>query len=227
MISMLGGILAGIVLFVLGIYFNPVTGRPLISPLTISKDPVMDLHYSTVKEAGLLFTNKKQNSSKIYPANVLELSEPALRDTGVLVTLLQDTAGNVVGLGIKMLSKSETTALITGAAIANSIWHIYLRNRGTIMIAQTENYWPYIRDVVIPAHLNSERSWQGRFHHITTNGPETLGTARVSGGNGLFTDLTTSSVESLTVAHYSSETGSVTLDGNLKIVIPKKVTTTN
>ena len=92
------------------------------------------------------------------------------------------------------------------------------------MIDQTENYWSYIRDVVVPARWSSADTWRGSFHRITTNGPRALGTARLSGGSGVFAGLVSESVESLTAAGYSATTGPVSMDGNLTVAMPQQVT---
>jgi len=224
---MLAGIFVGIFLFLQAIYLNPLTGRDSVSPLTLSPHQMLELHFSTALDDNRLVPAQETNGTVLSTPTTVEFSEPTLRDTTVFLTILKDTTDHAAGLGIKMLSKSETTSLIKGAAITNSIWHIYLPASGTIMIDQTENYWAYIRDIVIPAHLASDKSWQGTFHRITTTGPKPQGTANVSGGNGLFENLNTSASESLTVARYLAGTGQVTMDGNLKIVIPANFTTTN
>ena len=224
---MLAGIFVGIFLFLQAIYLNPLTDRDSVSPLALSSHQMLELHFSTALDGKQLVPTQEKNRNVLSTYATAKFSEPTLRDTTVFLTILKNTTDHVAGLGIKMLSKSDTTSLIKGAAIANSVWHIYLPASGTIMIGQTENYWAYIRDIVIPAHLASDKSWQGTFHRITTTGPEPQGTANVSGGNGLFKNLTTSASESLTVAHYLAGTGPVTMEGNLKIVIPKKFPATN
>ena len=224
---MLGGIFVGIILFLQVIYFNPLTGRDSVSPLTLSTQQILELHFSIAWDDNPLVAIAEKNREVVSTAATAKFSEPTLRDTTVLLTILKNTTNNVAGLGIKMLSKSETTSLIKGEVLANSIWHIYLPARGTIMIDQIENYWAYIRDIVIRAHLASDKSWHGTFHRITTTGPEPQGTANVSGGNGLFENFPTIASESLTVAHYLAGTGPVTADGNLKIVIPNNFPATN
>ncbi len=46
LISLLGGMLTGVGLFVLGLYFNPFVGNLRVSPLVVSDLDLVDLSYS-------------------------------------------------------------------------------------------------------------------------------------------------------------------------------------
>jgi len=218
------GFMCGAMLLALGLYYNPFVGQPTITPLAMSDDRIIQLTFSAVPSDAILYTDQGETIITPHPDRVAELWEPAIADTRVLVTMLQNSTGNTAGLGIKMLSESEATDVIRGEAIANSIWHIYLPGLGTMLVDQSENYWSYIRDVVIPAHWNSADNWRGTFHHITTNGPGSLGTARVTGGSGLLAGMTSESVEALTAIGYSAVSGPVSMDGSLTIAIPEEST---
>ncbi|MBT8099040.1 MAG: hypothetical protein KJO82_04790 [Gammaproteobacteria bacterium] len=221
-ISIVLGLLTGAALFGAGFYFNPFVGQPSVSPLAVTTERVVDLSFSAVPADAILYTDHGESIVAPRPERVAELWEPAVHDTNVFVTALQDSRGGTAGIGIKMRSKSEATALIRGEALANSVWHIYLPGQGTMMIDQTENYWSYIRDVMIPARWSSGDNWRGTFHRVMTNGPGSLGTARVSGGSGDLAGVTTESVESLTAAGYSAATGPVAMEGGLTIAIPQQ-----
>ena len=219
-ISLLLGLVTGAALFVTGVYHNPFVGNASVSPLAVTNDRVIDLGFSAVPSNGLLQTNNGETTITPYPERVAELWEPAVYDTSVFVTRLESSRGTDAGVGIKFLSKSESTRLLKGQAIANSAWHIYLPGQGTLMIDQTENYWSYLRDIVIPAHLSSGDNWRGTFHRVMTNGPSALGTARVTGGSGLFAGMTSESVELLRAEGYSTRSGPVSMQGNLTLAIP-------
>ncbi len=220
-VSLLIGFLTGGFLFALGFYFNPFMNQLAISPLAVTNEQVIDLSFSAVPQDGILYTDAGESVVIPHPKRVAKLLEPAVSDTRIFVTELQDGGGKFAGIGIKFSSKSELTRLIEGAALANSVWHVYLPGRGTFLIDQTENFWPYIRDVRIPARLSSGENWRGAFHSIMTNGPSALGTARVSGGSGLYAGLESEAVESLTVRGYSAIQGPVSMTGNLTITLPR------
>lgn len=221
-ISMALGLLTGAMLFIAGLYFNPFTGQAAVSPLAVTDERVVDLSFSAVPADAILYTDHGESSVTPQPERVAELWEPAVYDTNVFVTILRDGRGHTAGIGIKMLSKSEDTAIVRGEALANSAWHVYLPGQGTMMIDQTENYWAYIRDVMIPARTSSGDNWRGTFHRVMTNGPSSLGTARVSGGSGDLAGVVTESVESLTAAGYSAASGPVAMEGSLTIAIPQQ-----
>ena len=221
-ISLLFGIIIGAVLFVLALYYNPLQGRESVSPLAVTNDRVVEMSFSAVPGDALLYTDNGESKVAPHPDRVAELWEPAVVDTRLHVLMLEDSRGGVAGLGIKFLSPSESTALLNGEAVANSVWHVYLPGQGTFMIDQTENYWTYVRDVVIPAHWSSGDNWRGTYHNVTTNGPGSLGTGRLSGGSGIFKGLTSESTESLTARGYSAVTGPVSMTGSLAIALPQQ-----
>jgi len=222
LISFVIGLLLGAAALVVALYFNPFLAKPGISPLAVSDDRVFELSYSAVPADTLLYTNDGNSNIRPHPDRVAELWEPAVADTTATVTMLEDARGNVAGLGIKFMSASESTSLLDGQAIANSVWHVYLPREGTFMIDQTENYWTYLRDVVIPARWNSADSWRGTYRELMTNGPGSLGTARLVGGSGRFEGLVSESVESLTARAYSASAGPVSVVGSLAIAIPQE-----
>jgi hypothetical protein len=221
LISLFIGIVMGAVVFLLGLYYNPFQGQPAVSPLAVTDQRVIEMSFSAVPGDALLYTDAGDSKIEPHPDRVAELWEPAIAETRLIVTMLEDARGGVAGLGIKYFTASEATAVINGEALANSVWHVYLPGQGTMMIDQTENYWSYIRDVIIPAHWSSADNWRGTFHGILTNGPGSLGTARVSGGSGLFAGLTSESVESLTARAYSAVSGPVSMSGSLAIALPQ------
>lgn len=220
-LSLFAGIAIGAAVFMVGLYYNPFQGQPAVSPLAVTDQRIIELSFSGVPADALLYTDHGESWVEPHPDRVAELWEPAVADTRLTVTMLEDVRGKVAGLGIKFLTASEATKVINGEALADSIWHVYLPGQGTFMIDQTENYWTYIRDVVVPARWSSGDSWRGSFHGILTSGPGSLGTARVSGGSGLFANLSSEAVESVTARAYSAVTGPVSMTGSLAIALPQ------
>lgn len=187
--------------------------------MAVSDTPVIDLIYSAVPGESILYTNNGESTIAPFPDRVGELWEPAIVDTSAWVTELRSSRGEWVGIGIKFSSPSEQTRIVHGEAMANSVWHIYLPEKGTFLIDQTENYWTYLRDVVIPAYWSSSDNWRGTYHSIMTNGPGSLGTARLTGGSGMYADLISEAVESRTARGYSSTVGPISMSGSLSVAI--------
>ena len=221
-ISLLVGMVIGMSLFVLGLYYNPFVVNVSVSPLAVSDLDLVDLSYSLVASDSIVFTNDGESHVKPHPAKVLQLWEPTVNRTRGFVTILTDSRGEPAGLGVKFSSDSEETALMDGEVLVHSVWHIYLPERGTFLVDQTENFWPYLHDIVIPARLSSGDNWRGSWHGIVSIGPGALGTARVTGNTGELNGVEAEAVESITARAYSAITGPVGMTGNLTIALPHK-----
>jgi hypothetical protein len=219
-ISLLLGALLGASLFLLALYYNPFAAQSTISPLSITQDRVINLSYSAVASDAILYTDDGESIIATHPDRVADLWELAIIDTRIFVTTLRSARGEVVGIGFKISSDSEQTSLINAKAEVNSVWHVYLPGQGTFLVDQSENYWSYIHDIVIPARWSSGDNWKGSFHKIMTSGPGALGIARVTGGSGEFAGQSTEAVESLTASAYSALEGPVSMNGNLTVVAP-------
>ena len=158
--------------------------------------------------------------TKPFPDGAPELWERTVNDSSVLATTLLDSRGQPVGFGVKFLTDSEDTRIINSEAIADSAWHLYVSGRGTLFIDQRENFWSYLRDVIVKASMNSADSWRGAWIGVMTSGPNPIGTARVIGGNGEFAGLNSEAVESLNATAYSAGSGPVAIEGSLVITVP-------
>ena len=223
-IALVIGMLVGAALFVAGMYFNPFAEQLMVSPLAVSNDEHINFTYTAVPGETLLYTDHGESIIKTHPDRVTELWEPAVVDTRIAVTLLNDSRGQIAGLGIKFSTDSEQTAIINSKVLVNSIWHIYVPGRGTLLVDQIENHWSYLRAVVVPARWSSGDNWKGAFFRIMTHGPGALGTARVTGGNGNFAGMSSEAVESLTARAYSATLGPVSMNGGLTITLPQAAT---
>ncbi len=223
LVSLLVGMLLGAFLFVAGMYYNPFTERQAVSPLAMTDDEHLDVTYTAVPGETILYTDNGESIIDTHPDRVAELWEPAIVDTRIAVNLLTDSRGEAVGLGIKFSSDSEQTRLISSQVLVNSAWHIYVPGRGTLFVDQIENYWSYLREVVVPARWSSGDNWKGSFFRIMTQGPNALGTGRVTGGDGNFAGISGEAVESLTAQAYSAIDGPVSMDGSLTITLPTPV----
>jgi len=221
-LSLVVGLVFGVALFAAGFYYNPFVGRAILSPLAVSDAKMSVLSYSAVTSNSILFSNDGESISRPFPNKVAELWEPAVKETQLLVTSLMDIRGMPAGIGIKMSSPSEKTRLYKSEILVNSVWHLYLPGRGTLAIDQTESYWAYLRDIVIPAWYSSSDSWRGSWSRNMTVGPGSLGTARVTGLGGAFDGLQSEAVESLNARAYSVLQGPVSMSGMLTIAIPDK-----
>ncbi len=223
LVSLVIGMLVGATLFAAGMYYNPFAERQTVSPLAMSNDEHLDFTYTAVPGETILYTDNGESVSSTHPDRVAELWEPAIVDTRIAVNLLTDSRGEAMGLGIKFSTDSEQTRLISSQVLVDSVWHIYLPGQGTLLVYQVENYWSYLREIVVPARWSSGDNWKGSFFRITTQGPNALGTGRVTGGTGNFAGMSAEAVESLTAQAYSAIDGPVSMHGNMTITLPAPV----
>lgn len=217
LISILIGFVLGAVLFVVGMLFNPFAEQLIVSPLAVSTDEQLDFTYTAVAEDSILYTDHGESNIKPHPDRVAELWEPTIVDTRIAVTVLNDSRGEVAGIGIKFSTDSEQTTLINSEILFNSAWHIYVPGKGTLFVDQIENYWSFLREVVVPARWSSGDNWRGSFFRIMTQGPFALGTGRVTGGTGNFYGMSGEVVESLTARAYQTDGGLVSANGGLTV----------
>ena len=218
--ALLLGLAVGAFLFVAGLIYNPFSGERSLSPLSVTNERTATFSYSGVAEESIVYTNDGMSATTPYPENIIELWEAPIRQSWALATVLYDARDQPVGYGVKFSSLSEDTQLIAGSALVNSVWYVYLPGRGSLFIEQTENYWDYIREVMLSAYLSSADTWKGTWLGNMTAGPGALGTAKVSGGGGTFSGLETLGVESLSVKLWRGEGGAIAAEGRLVIELP-------
>ena len=221
LISLFVGMVIGAAAFFALLYYNPLTSQNRLSPMSVTDNDLIMLNYSAVATDALVYTNDGESQIAPYPAKVLQLWERPIRRTAAMATVLRDSRNQAAGIGIKFSSDSESTNILNGEAIVDSVWHIYLPGQGSLFVEQQENYWGYLREIVIPAHWSSGDNWRGIWNGSITSGPGALGMAKVIGGSGVFSGLDTGGVESLSAKAYSVELGPVALDGQLAIEIPR------
>ncbi|MDH3585889.1 MAG: hypothetical protein OEQ30_02270 [Gammaproteobacteria bacterium] len=231
MIKYVAGLLLGIALGVLVaaalLYFNPLAARNPLSPLSVSKNNILSLGYSGVPTDSIVYTNNGESRVQPHPEKVRELWEAPIRRSEVLLTVLTDSRNNPAGIGIKFSSESERTRLINGEALVDSAWHIHLVERGSLFVEQTENYWNFLRKIVLPAYWSSANHWKGVWNGNMTVGPGALGTAAVTGGTGEFAGLVSEAVEAINASAYSVAQGPVAMEGRLIIDVTGNVELTS
>ncbi len=221
LVSLIVGIALGVVIFLALLYYNPLTPRTKLSPLSVSDNDVITFNYSAVATDSLVYTNDGESQVAPYPAKVLQLWEPTVRRTDAMATVLRDSRNQPAAIGIKFSSDSEKTRILNSEAIVDSVWYIYVPGQGSLFVEQQENLWTYIHEIVIPAHWSSADNWRGAWNGSITSGPGALETARVFGGTGIFAGLEVDGVESLNAKAYSVATGPVAMDGELAIELPR------
>jgi hypothetical protein len=212
-VSLLLGLLCGAALFVIGLLYNPFTADRDLSPLVAGDAAVTWLTYTAVPAKTIAFTNSGEARLQPQPDGIRKLQEDTVELSDVMVTEIRNARGETAGIGVKFSSRSERTNLWRGEALVDSAWYVLLPGRGAVFIEQSENYWSFIKNVVVPAYRNSANSWKG-----TWSGD--LGVARVTGVGGPLLGRSMAAVESLNVQAYSTDKGPVAAEGRLLIEMP-------
>jgi hypothetical protein len=219
-LTLLLGLATGVVLFAAGLAYNPLFGNEELSPLAVTDSQTVMLGYPVVASESIIFTNDGESRVNPHPEKILQLWEAPIRQTSVMAVVLWDSRNQTAGLGFKFASVSESTRLLDGRAVVDSVWYVYLPGRGSLFIEQTENYWDFLRDIVLPAYRSSADTWRGQWRGNITEGPGALGTAKVTGGSGDFLGLSMLGVESQSVHAWRVDHGVIAGEGQLVIELP-------
>lgn len=217
------GLLVGVGLFVVGLIYNPLVSQQGVSPLAVTDSETITLQYTGVPGDNIVYTNDGESRVSPHPEKVLQLWEAPIRQTTATAVVIRDARNQVAGIGIKMSSLSEKTRLLRGKVIFDSVWYVFLPDRGGVFVSQSENRWSYLRDIIVPAYRSSAKTWKGSWSGNITDGPGALGTAHVSGGSGEFLDKEMLGVESLSVRAWSALHGPVSAEGWLTIEMPSEI----
>ena len=219
-ISLLLGLLCGAALFIIGLLNNPFIADRPFSPLSVDGTAVTSLSYTAVPAKTIAFTNSGEARLRPHPKGIRLLREDTVNLTDVMVTEMHDAGGQTAGVGVKFSSRSERTNLLRGEALVDSAWYVHMPGRGSLFVEQSENYWPFIQNVLVPAYRNSANSWKGTWRGDLSAGPGALGVARVTGVGGSLLGRSMGAVESLSVQAYSTDKGPVSAEGRLLIEMP-------
>ena len=219
-ISLFLGLLCGAALLMICLIYNPFVADRDRSPMAVGDPAVTSLSYTAVPAKSIALINSGEARLQPHPDDIRRLREDTLKLTDVMVTVMRDARGQAAGIGVKFSSRSERTSPLRGAALVDSAWYVQLPGRGNLFIEQSENYWSFIQDVVVPAYRNSANSWKGTWSGDLTAGPGGLGVARVTGVGGSLLGRSMSAVESLSVQAYSTDKGPVAAEGRLLIKMP-------
>ena len=219
-ITLILGALVGVFILAAVLIYNPFLAQRGVSPLSVSDLELISLNYSSVPSDAIVFTNNGESQWRPYPEKTLQLWEPSIRLSSAMATVMHDARSQTAGIGIKFSSSSERTRLLNGKVLFDSVWYLYLPDRGSLFVEQSENYWTFIREVVLPAYQSSANSWKGSWLGDLTAGPGALGTAAVTVGTGPLQGVKMQAVESLSAKAYSADNGPIAVDGRLLIEVP-------
>ena len=177
-VSLLLGLVVGVALFGLTLMlYNPFIADRGISPLSVSSSELVALNYSAMYRPTQSLLHKRwrlvtKTVSRKSPAVMGGTNSQDQRDGDRNAGWAQSDGGH----RHKILVFFRTNELLKGDALVDSVWYVYLPERGSLFMQQSENYWPFLRDVGWPAFRSGE-NWKGSWIGDLTAGPGVLGTA--------------------------------------------------
>jgi hypothetical protein len=122
-VALVLGLIIGAAILAVGVVYNPFTVDRVLSPLSVTEAQVIVLKFSRVPAESLVYTNNGDSVPSPYPEKVLQLWEAPIRKTSAMATVMRDARNQPAGIGIKISSLSESTHLLRGEAIVDSIWY--------------------------------------------------------------------------------------------------------
>jgi len=212
---MLLGFLLGCALVMVGLFFNPLTADSNV----VAGVNARVLSYSSPFSEGLAMTHNGQSRLPLQPATIPELWEGTIRDSMLSVVVLHDDADEPVGIASRVSQFSEGTEMLTRGVLVNDDWLVTIAGEGSFFINANSNLWPFLKDTLIPVWY-LDRPWEGPKNYRPTSGPTEDGSALVSGGTGLFSDIRGTAVESYQVSEFDSVQGPGSIDARLFVQLP-------
>ena len=133
-ISLVLGLIIGGALFIAGLLYNPFIADRGLSPLSVTNAEVITLNFANVPIESIAYTNDGESLQEPHPERVLQLWEAPIRMTSAMTTVMRDARNQVAGIGVKFSSDSESTRLLNGEVIVDSVWYVYLPEHGKFIV---------------------------------------------------------------------------------------------
>ncbi len=199
------------------LYYNPLTN--------VQGSPTADggqwLLYESPLASNLVLTHGGELPVIANPPSVPELWESTIKDAAVLLVELRNADGSLFGFGtrISMLS-AETDLLLKGVGL-NTYWTVSVPGRGILFVAEHENIWPLLKEVVLPAVYLSQ-GWRGTKGYALTVGPLPSGHGLLLGATGEFKGQLGRAAERYELRRYDADKGPVDMSAELGLVFPAR-----
>ena len=208
------GLLVGLSVAAALLYFNPLTD--VEAP---SADDAQWLLYDSPLGSNLFLTHRGELPLRSNPDAVPELWESTIDGTVVLLVELRRSDGSLFGLGTRISALSEDTELLRNGVQLDSYWTVSAPGKGSLFVAQQENVWPVLKEVVLPT-VYFTQGWRGTKGYALNAGPLPTGHGLVLGATGEFRDQRGRALERYELRRYSGTEGPVDMSAELGILLP-------
>ncbi|MGD8810712.1 MAG: hypothetical protein PVG24_13970 [Gammaproteobacteria bacterium] len=189
------GLLVGVTAAFALLYFNPLSRQ---AHAQAESTALLDYEFGP---STLALTHGDQLGFDLQPQNIQVLWESTIRRSMLGMFVLENLQGSPVGIASRALKlSSRSNALIRGLVV-DDYWLVTIPGAGNYFIESQENIWPLVRDTVVDVNL-LKRTWRGVQRYELSIGPNSDGTAKVTGTSGRFAGTAGTVVHSLELSRY-------------------------
>jgi hypothetical protein len=217
--SALAGILVGIVVGAVALYYNPLTTRAARNV----ENADWTLRYSVPDRDLIALTHYERLPLPMKPDGVDSLWEQAIRAAALSVLSLHEAGGDtasesaVSALATRLTVPSQSTDLLLRGALVDDYWLVTVPGEGSLFVHDLNNLWPALRENVVPVSL-LDRDWRGPAEYRPTLGPRgPRGPGFALGASGRFAGVGGESGERYRLNRYSRAHGAEDLAGELEL----------
>lgn len=196
------GVLAGAVLAVAALYYNPLPSRQGVEPG--ARD--WKLSYRFPREDTLLLAHNGTLRLPVKPAASAELWEATISKALTHAVVLTDEE-RPVGVASRIsIPSSSDSGLLTRGVVLTDYWLVTLPGEGTLAVQADSNVWPFLKEALVPVWYLG-REWSGPARYRPTIGPGFRNTAAVEGISGRYRGTYGTVVESYRVTRLNASGG--------------------
>ena len=204
---------AGFLLATLGVLMNPLFGAVEDG---LSGESLLLTH--TGRGPGAIFhADTGYGWLADHPASAAAVRAGTVRYTAASAMVMNNAGGSPVAVAIRLSALREDSRPLLGRLLEDNVWHVTVPGRGSFAVLTTDNLWPFVTSVALPALRSDDDRWRGEFSTLTTVGPHDLGYGRVLGLGGAFAGLEGDAISSVSVREFDASAGPVEMLGELAL----------
>jgi hypothetical protein len=212
--------------YVLATVFGFVAGF-LLAAVAVLMNPLFGPLEDGIADESLLLTHAGRGPRAIFhadtgygwlvnrPISEADMRAGTVRYTAASALLMNNAGGSPVAVAIRLSALRDDSHPLVGELLEDNVWHVIVPGRGSFAAMTTDNLWPFVTSVALPALRNGDDRWRGTFSSLTTVGPR--GQGRVLGLGGAFAGLDGDAVSSVSLREFDAVAGPVEMVGKLAL----------
>jgi len=165
-LSLIGGIILGVITAVALVYFNPLT----LSQSAPIDNPEWVLEYELATRDNWLSTHDKRLQIPVVPIDAQLLWEHGIKGSLLSAMPLKGASGSEIAAATRISVPSPESELLRAGLLVEDYWLISVPDTGTVFVHALSNQWPLLRDTVVRVDW-LKRNWSGPGEYGATQGP--------------------------------------------------------